>query len=406
MRLDVGRRHRLPRQDEVTKAGGEALNLALDPVRHVHGAGVRHVAVRPARVMTFGRARAVEHALLRHEDERALGDAAVHRRVFGCRQVLEGTGDMHGRRAQALRRRPGNGPPQRPVDLEDAGTLPESPELAPERGGERVPRNAIERARGHVEQHGTRTGQLIQSRDVAVHFDDPAHRLEIGGQAVDDALRPALGTWPVRCMTDESEDEPERRGRDGVHGQERMSSTATEQGPRPGTAKARAHERRTAAQPNGAEARHPDGMTGNAHRLEDVGEKRIRVGEKRPHQAFPRFPVRAQRLPRGGQRPMQDRRGAVIERMGERCGCLHPFQSELSEREAAQQGRHHTHRVDGRADVVVKPWQRDVFGAASAANRRLGLQHQNRLAGFREHHRGGQPVRPCTHHDRVVRRFH
>src|SRR3712207_8023024 len=37
-------------------------------------------------------------------------------------------------------------------------------------------------------------------------------------------------SWPVSCMTDKREDEPERGRRERVEGEERMGSTATEQG--------------------------------------------------------------------------------------------------------------------------------------------------------------------------------
>ena len=56
------------------EAGGEPLDLPLDPIRHVHRRSVRHMAVRPAGVMARRCARVIEVALLRDEDERRLSD--------------------------------------------------------------------------------------------------------------------------------------------------------------------------------------------------------------------------------------------------------------------------------------------------------------------------------------------
>src|SRR5262245_40117409 len=49
--LQLGGPARAACEDDVAKAGREALDLALDAVRHVHVRAERHVAIRVARVL-------------------------------------------------------------------------------------------------------------------------------------------------------------------------------------------------------------------------------------------------------------------------------------------------------------------------------------------------------------------
>jgi len=60
----VGRRRRDPREDQVTKSRRESFYLVLDALGHVDVRAVRHVTVRPQRVLTNGRTSVVDHARL------------------------------------------------------------------------------------------------------------------------------------------------------------------------------------------------------------------------------------------------------------------------------------------------------------------------------------------------------
>src|SRR5436305_7692288 len=111
------------RQDAVAEAGSESLDLRLDGLAHVLGRPVRHMAVRPAGVLAGGRARVVEHALLRDEHERLLRGHALPGRRLVRGDLLERPTHVYRRRSPALLGLPWNRTVEGVVDLEDAGTV-------------------------------------------------------------------------------------------------------------------------------------------------------------------------------------------------------------------------------------------------------------------------------------------
>src|SRR5204862_350394 len=68
--LEVARPHDVAGEDQPAEPWGEALDLRLDRIGGVAVPAVRHVAVRPRRVLAGRRARVVEETLLHEEDER------------------------------------------------------------------------------------------------------------------------------------------------------------------------------------------------------------------------------------------------------------------------------------------------------------------------------------------------
>jgi hypothetical protein len=106
------------RQDEVAETGCKPLDLPLDAVGHVLRRSVRDVAVRPSGVMTGGRARRVEHALLRDEHEGLLSRPPLPDRSLVLGDLLEFPADVHRRRARAFRGLPRDRSGQRPVHFE------------------------------------------------------------------------------------------------------------------------------------------------------------------------------------------------------------------------------------------------------------------------------------------------
>ena len=122
--------------------------------------------------------------------------------------------------------------------------------------------------------------------------------------------------------------------------------------------------------------------------------------------AGPRVGVRPDRGPCRLQRPLQERRGSIVEGMRERGGRMHPLEAELPQRQALQKGRDDGHRMDGRADVVPKPGKGSLLGAAAAADRRSALEHQDRATGPCHDDRRGQAIRSGADDDGIVGRWH
>src|SRR5688572_8018481 len=87
--LHIGWKHRMSRKDEIAEAWREALNLLLDALRHVHRPSVRHMAIRPAGMMTFRRASIVEQTLLGDKHERPIADTPTYCVVLGRGNLFE-----------------------------------------------------------------------------------------------------------------------------------------------------------------------------------------------------------------------------------------------------------------------------------------------------------------------------
>jgi hypothetical protein len=75
----LGRAHRVARQNAVSEAGSEALDLPLDHVRPIHDRPGRNVTIGIARVLAGRRPGVVELALLHEEHEGPLGMGPVRR---------------------------------------------------------------------------------------------------------------------------------------------------------------------------------------------------------------------------------------------------------------------------------------------------------------------------------------
>ena len=110
----------LARRDERSEAGREPLDLSLDPLGHVRGRSVRHVAVRPRRVPAGRSARLVEQARLGEQDERTVCVPPLPRSPLRGGDLVERAADVDGAGVAALGRRPRDRAVERPVDLEDA----------------------------------------------------------------------------------------------------------------------------------------------------------------------------------------------------------------------------------------------------------------------------------------------
>src|SRR5206468_5082011 len=92
-------------------------------------------------------------------------------------------------------------------------------------------------------------------------------------------------------------------------------------------------------------------------------------------------------------RSIDDRTGAVIERVCQHRRRLDLLESVSLERQGAEEWRNAGERMDGRTDVVNKTGQRQLSRSHAAANDRLGLEDDDLAAGLGYHNRGGQAVR-------------
>lgn len=95
----------------------------------------------------------------------------------------------------------------------------------------------------------------------------------------------------------------------------------------------------------------------------------------------------------------------AVERMRERAGGMHPFESMVLERHGAEEGRTESQRIDGRADVVEESPKRQLFRPGSAPNGRVRLEQQNRQTAPRELDAGRQTIRSGAHGHGVVHRI-
>src|ERR1035441_7011655 len=65
-----GRAENVARQNALAEAGGKALHLRLNGIRHFHRRSVGHVAVGPSGVLSLGSAGGIEKSVLRSEERR------------------------------------------------------------------------------------------------------------------------------------------------------------------------------------------------------------------------------------------------------------------------------------------------------------------------------------------------
>jgi hypothetical protein len=135
-------------------------------------------------------------------------------------------------------------------------------------------------------------------------------------------------------------------------------------------------------------------MRGETQRAEDVVEQRLRVPHERPEEPSPAIVVLAERGHRRLGRALEQDRGSVVERVGDRGGRLDPVEPVLGERQRPKQRRRDPERMDRRADVVDEARQRQLGRAASASDRVGCFEDAHRAAGAGEHDRCRKAVRP------------
>jgi hypothetical protein len=277
-------------------------------------------------VLSRRRARRIEEALLRDQHERPLGVATVRDVVEGGGHLGEGAAQVDGPRAPALGSAPRNRTCERVVHLENPRTGPEGPQLAPVVGRQAVSGDALQRRRRGVEQIGAQMTQLLDRLDPLIGHELTAARTQRGHQGLGELLRPAARERPPGGVGGAGEDEGHRRGerlveRDhgvrGEPGDERAGLFGAE-----GVDQAARGPQRRDPEPGEEEwmARQME------NRLEGLVQERAEACLERRDQPAVGGAVLPQGLDGVIERPREDRRAPVIERVRQREVRVNPLE--------------------------------------------------------------------------------
>jgi hypothetical protein len=189
------------------------------------------------------------------------------------------------------------------------------------------------------------------------------------------------------------QDEGDCAARQAIERQHRVRGNAGQQAACAAAAKVPAREAIRRLQRAEAELRESKRMLGPSRRREDRILDQIPRAHDGSNEAAVRAIVDPERQ-RGRRHAALDDCGArLVERVREHRGRLDPLEPVLREREAAEERRRERHRVYRRTDVVDETGQRQLRGAAPAAQGRIGFVHVDRTAGSCEHDGRRQPVR-------------
>jgi hypothetical protein len=126
---------------------------------------------------------------------------------------------VHGGGAAAIRRPPGDGARQGPVQLVGAGAVAKSAQPASIALGERVARDLQELARGEIAQDGAGGGQVAKRGDAGVHLDGSAEGTQVSRQGVGDGLGSARRDGPTPGVAGDAQDEAEGRAAGALQGE-------------------------------------------------------------------------------------------------------------------------------------------------------------------------------------------
>ena len=264
--------------------------------------------------------RGVEQGRLHEEHERALVHRAPGVRRLRRHHLLQCAAEMDRRRAGALRRGPRHRPIQRPVDLERRRTVAIALERSPIPVGQTLsPAIRNELARREVEQHQPRRLELGQVLA-------PAQRSRSRRRASGSTPRGRRPRAASRLAGSATRRHVPRRRAAGRTLRSRQCRAAGTSGPRcrrrapapesPKRAPRQAGRGRRAEQ---AESRHHERMPGDPERRrQHVVRELVPAADERREQPPPVAAARSEPLGGGIERPLEQRRGAVVERVGQR----------------------------------------------------------------------------------------
>ena len=227
------------------------------------------MTVRPRRLPSGGRARRVEQARLREQDERPLGGSAEPRLTLGCSDLLECAANVHRRRSAAGRIAPGNWAVESPVDLVRGQPVPVSAQLPAVPLRKSIAGDPQQRLRRQIAQHRTRRGKVGQRSHGLARDDVSAQRTQICGERVRETLSAAARKHPAGDVGQRAEHETEGGRGPPVERQHAVAGDAGKQRAGVGAAECTARQRLGRLQRPPTESRQDQGMPGKAQRPED-----------------------------------------------------------------------------------------------------------------------------------------
>jgi hypothetical protein len=390
-----------PGQDQVAEAGGEPLDLRLDPAGHVDVRAGRHVAVGPQRLLAGRGAGRVGHAGLDDQHVRGVGVPARGHLGLGRGDLLEGAAQVQGPGPAAVLVGPRHRAGEREVHLADAGPVTEPAQRGGVPSWQPVAGHLEQRLGRDVEEDRLSRGQLGQRAHPAAGLDAAAQLAQGRGQRVGDPGAAARHHRPAHRVRQPGQHQPDagggRRGErhHGVGGGARQDRTGFVGMPAPGH-RGGGQDRAT------AEVRGGERVGGRgAQRSQEGRQDLVHVAGQRAEQVAVGASVGAEAAGRLGHRAGHHRRPAAVEGMRE----LHLGEGQrdpaLGQAEALEERGGHRQRVGGRADVVPEAGQRQFLGPAAAADGRRALDDLHRDSGGGQGNRGREPVGPAAHDDRV-----
>ena len=389
--------------DPVAEAGGEALDLGLDPAGHIHGGAMWHVAIGPGRRLAGRGPSRIPWCVLDEQDIRPVGMAAGGDIRLCGRDLVEGPAEVDGGRAARALGGPRNGSIQRPVHLEHAGSVAEALGSAAGPGAQSIAADRDELAGRHVEQDGARRWQVSERRDPMAGDELAAGRFQFRDEGVGDGARAAADHRPADRVRVGREDEPERSTQWAIETEHRVGRDPREQGPRGFVLKSAARQaagRPQRGQPESGERHRVPRQVDD--RLEEFRPELSGVAHERPEQPAPGPTVGPAKAVRGGRhRTFEDRRSATVEGVGDRCVRVDELDAAGGQVDRRKERRGDRERQDRGAHVVAEPGEGQLRGPGPAAGCLGALVDTDRAPGAGQGDGRGQAVRPGPNDDRV-----
>jgi hypothetical protein len=194
-------------------------------------------------------------------------------------------------------------------------------------------------------------------------------------------------------VREEPEHQPEGCTGRAVEPEHRVGGEPREHAARLRPAEGQAGEQRRRQRRPRAEAGQRERVGGKVQRGEQVLEQRLGIAGERLEDVPPPAVVLTETACGRSRRALEEGRGAIVERVGERRRRLDPLDAVLGERQRAEERRRDPERVDRRTDVVDESRQRQLGRACAAPHRVGGLEDANVEPRLRQHDRRGEPVR-------------
>ncbi len=208
--FEIVRRTARPREDAVAKARRESFDLLLDLFAHINAGAERHVTISPEGMLTSRRARCVEEALLRYENEGPLGMSALRDYPLPGGNFVKRSAEVHRPGAPACISGPGNRSGERVINLENARRVTE-PRQAPTIARlHSVAGHTQELPWRHIKQNDARFRQFIEIIGATDDFDSAPEFAKISGQRVRNRLRSTPRQRPAYGVPGHGEHQTDR----------------------------------------------------------------------------------------------------------------------------------------------------------------------------------------------------